>query len=161
MLETLRPAEAATLAAIHAQLIPTDDCGPGAAEANTIRYVDRALGGRLARHRSSYARNLVALDAWSISRSGAEFAALDPADRDDVLRELEAGSAEGFEPSASAFFELLRLHAIEGMFADPHHGGNTGGVGWDLVGFPRPKVVFTAEEQRLEVDVEPVRPRRA
>src|SRR5438105_631492 len=37
---------------------------------------------------------------------------------------------------ATAFFNLLRSHAIAGFFADPVHGGNRDMVGWKLIGFP-------------------------
>ena len=42
--ETLTGAEAGTLQAIVARLIPTDVNGPGAAEARAALYIDRALG---------------------------------------------------------------------------------------------------------------------
>src|SRR5688500_13792399 len=47
-LETLTAAEAATLEAIAARIIPSDANGPGAVEARAARYIDRALGGALA-----------------------------------------------------------------------------------------------------------------
>ena len=45
--ETLTATEAATLQAMTARLIPSDENGPGAREARAVRYIDRALGGRL------------------------------------------------------------------------------------------------------------------
>jgi len=66
-----------------------------------------------------------------------------------LLREVEA--------ERHPFFELVRLHAVQGMFGDPRHGGNAGLAGWDLLGFPGVKVTFTAEEQALDVEVEPIR----
>src|SRR5690349_8312079 len=38
------------------------------------------------------------------------------------------------------FFSLLRQNTIEGMFCDPIHGGNVDMVGWQLVGFPGPRM---------------------
>ena len=46
-LETLTAAEADALEAIVARLIPTDENGPGAAEARAAHYIDRALAGPL------------------------------------------------------------------------------------------------------------------
>ena len=55
-LETLTAAEAETLEAIVARLIPTDENGPGAAEARAAHYIDRALGGALAASRAGLRR---------------------------------------------------------------------------------------------------------
>ena len=120
----LSAAERATLAAVLERLIP------GAAEAQVIRYVERALED----HRELYAGGLAALDG---------LASLEPAQQDARLAAIEG----------SAFFELVRLHAIQGMFGDPSHGGNAGFAGWDLLGFPGVKVTFTAVDQALDVDV--------
>ena len=38
------------------------------------------------------------------------------------------------------FFQLLRAHTVEGMFSDPMHGGNAGLIGWQLVGYPGPRM---------------------
>ncbi len=64
-LETLTAAEAATLEAIVARMIPTDDLGPGAAEARAAHYIDRALGGALAASRDAYRSGLAAVDAYA------------------------------------------------------------------------------------------------
>ena len=48
-LETLTAQEADLLDLIAARLIPSDALGPGAREAKVVRYIDRALGGALAR----------------------------------------------------------------------------------------------------------------
>ena len=84
---------------------------------------------------------------------GRSFADLGPETRDALLAEVETG-AHGVE--LQALFELVRLHAVHGMFADPVHGGNRGGAGWRLIGFPGPKAVFTERDQALDVDVEPM-----
>ena len=145
---------------MHARLIPSDATGPGAAEAQVLSFVDRALAGVLAPLRGRYAAGLAALEAWALASHGRPFASLGEADQDELLRELERGVGEGFEPSSRAFFELVRLHAVQGMFADPRHGGNAGEVGWDLIGFPGRKLAYSVAEQRLEGAVEVVRDRR-
>jgi gluconate 2-dehydrogenase gamma chain len=43
------------------------------------------------------------------------------------------------------FFNLLRRNTIEGMFCDPLHGGNVDMVGWQLIGFPGPRMSNAAE----------------
>ena len=40
----------------------------------------------------------------------------------------------------SLFFALLRRNTVEGMFCDPIHGGNADMVGWQLIGFPGPRM---------------------
>ncbi len=75
-LETLTAAEADTLEAIVARLIPTDENGPGATEARAAHYIDRALTGPLRGSRASYAANLAALDAYAQATKGAPFAKL-------------------------------------------------------------------------------------
>jgi gluconate 2-dehydrogenase gamma chain len=127
----------AVLAAVLDALIPEDELGPGALAAGVLDFVERGLaddGG------------LVALDELARSAHGRSFPELDARPRDELLAELEAG-AHGEE--LQAFFELVRLQTVYGMFADPSHGGNRGGAGWRLIGFPGPKVVFTERDQAL------------
>ncbi len=146
-LETLTAAEADTLEAVCARLIPTDPNGPGAAEARAARYIDRALGGALKSSRQAYASGLAALDAHANSSRGARFAALAPADQDRVLQDVAAGAAPGL-PNGT-FFNLVRAHTIEGTFCDPYYGGNAGFVGWDLIGYPGVRTTVNADDQRL------------
>ena len=75
-LETLTAAEADTLEAIVARLIPSDANGPGAAEARAAHYIDRALTGPLRGSRGAYAAGLAAIDAYAQSTKGAAFAKL-------------------------------------------------------------------------------------
>jgi gluconate 2-dehydrogenase gamma chain len=147
----------ATLGAVVDRLIPADEHGPGAVEAGVVRYIDSSLAGELSALLASYEANLAALDALAAERRGRLFAELGHEDRDTLLAELESGGASGFEPSAATFFELVRTHAIQGMFGDPSHGGNVGFAGWDLLGFPGLKVVYTERDQALDVEVAPVR----
>lgn len=70
---------------------------------------------------------------------------LAPAEQEAILKRMEG----------SLFFALLRTHTIEGMFCDPMHGGNAGMVGWQLIGFPGPRMSYTEE-----VDGYPGRPFR-
>jgi gluconate 2-dehydrogenase gamma chain len=58
------------------------------------------------------------------------FDGLKPAEQDQKLKQIEA----------TLFFSLLRRNTIEGMFCDPMHGGNIDMVGWQLIGFPGPRM---------------------
>ena len=56
----------------------------------------------------------------------------------------EQHKATGFTwPSAQAFFNTVRTHTMEGMFADPVYGGNKDFAGWVLVGFPGAQPLFS------------------
>ena len=152
-LETLTATEADTLEAIVARLIPSDENGPGAAEARAAHYIDRALTGPLRPSREAYAAGLAAIDAYAQSSKGAAFARLSAPDQDAVLTDMENNVATGFMPNAAAFFNLVRAHTIQGTFCDPYYGGNADFVGWDLIDFPGIKLSVPAHEQQLDVTV--------
>jgi gluconate 2-dehydrogenase gamma chain len=154
-LETFTATEADIADAFVARLIPTDASGPGAQEARVLRYIDRALTGELAPARSAYTAGLAATDAYARSRFGAGFASLGPAQQDAVLTDMERNVAPGFTPNSRTFFDLVREHALQGMFGDPVHGGNADFSGWDLIGFAGVKLEFTEAEQQLDVTVAP------
>jgi gluconate 2-dehydrogenase gamma chain len=136
----LTSSELATLDAALARLIPSDDGEPGAREAQVIRYVERALEGVHSDHVAAYRQGLGDLDALALARFGAAFVALADEDQDAVLREAERVHA--------GFFELMRSHAIEGMFGDPRWGGNAQLAGWRLLGYPGPRAVIEEADQR-------------
>jgi gluconate 2-dehydrogenase gamma chain len=149
-LENLTQAEADTLEAVVARLIPTDANGPGAREARAAHYIDRALGGALAGARDAYRAGLAALDAHARSAKGRTFAQLSEADQDQTLTALEQNAVQGFAaPGSAAFFNLVLAHTLQGTFGDPYYGGNRNFVGWELVGYPGVRLAVTADEQRL------------
>jgi gluconate 2-dehydrogenase gamma chain len=138
-------AEALIVAAAASRIFPSDDSGPGAHEAGVAIYIDRQLAGSYGRDRFRYTEPPFE-DAppqfgyqgkatpRQIYRDGLKglkgFQLLSPADQDSALQKI----------ASSVFFTLLRQNTIEGMFCDPMHGGNAGMVGWQLVGFPGPRM---------------------
>jgi len=150
-LETLTAAEADTLEAICARLIPSDENGPGAAEARAAHYIDRALTGPLRSSRNAYAAGLAAIDVYAQTSKGAVFAKLGPRDQDAVLTDMENNVAAGFMPNAATFFNLVRTHTIQGTFCDPYYGGNANFIGWDLIGYPGLRMTVGPDEQRMDV----------
>ena len=154
-LKALSAAEAATLEAVLERLLPTDATGPGAKEANVLRYIDWSLAGDLNVFRAPYTAAIAAIDAYATGKYGAAFAALQPAQQDAVLTDMQKNVATGFNPSATAVFAMIRTHAVQGMFGDPAHGGNVGFVGWKLVRFPGPRLDIPAHDQRLDVVPKP------
>ncbi|PYS52761.1 MAG: hypothetical protein DMG13_15030 [Acidobacteria bacterium] len=155
---SLTAAEAQTLRAIVARLIPADENGPGALEARADRYIDRALAGTLKAQRPSYTSGLAELNVYAQSSKGAPFARLSPIDQDAVLTDLQQNRATGFGNSGQ-FFNLVRTHTIQGTFSDPFYGGNANFIGWDLIGYPGARVVVTADLQRM--DTKPASSRRS
>jgi gluconate 2-dehydrogenase gamma chain len=153
--ETLTSAEAETLSAIAARLIPTDSSGPGALEARAAQYIDRALGGALASFRETYRAGLAALDRHARNAKGNTFAQLSAPDQDAVLRDLEGDAATGFPGGASGFFNVVRSHTIQGTFCDPYYGGNADFAGWDLIGYPGVRLAVTSDEQKLNARPSP------
>ena len=141
--------QAAAVVAFAERLMPGAPDKPGATDADVLNYIDLALAGAYADQQQFYRRGLVALDEYCRSSHGAPFASLDSSQQDAVITALEAGTAEGFEwPTAQAFFQTVRTHTMEGMFADPVYGGNKDFAGWRLVGFPGAQFTYTPAEVR-------------
>jgi gluconate 2-dehydrogenase gamma chain len=138
--------EAAVVAAAVARIFPSDDAGPGAHEAGVVIFIDRQLAGPWGRDARRYTQEpfeegLAAEFGYQgkatprdVYHQGlkdlAGFDALTPARQDEKLKQMEN----------SVFFQLLRRNTIEGMFSDPLHGGNVDMVGWQLIGFPGPRM---------------------
>lgn len=156
-LEALTAQQAATVDAICARLIPSAN-GRGATEARVGRYIDRALSGGLSWDKQAYEAGLAQLDSYSQRTYGAPFVGLSAAQQDAVLTNLQANTATGFTPDSRTFFNLVREHALQGMFCDPFHGGNANFVGWDMLGYPGVKIgAVLPAEQELDTTVKPAR----
>jgi len=98
--------------------------------------------------RATYLQGLRDLDERSRSAFGMGFHELSPDRQDRVLASLEEELPS--EQSATvvmqlptweqglSFLRLLVLHTRQGFYGDPAYGGNRGGVGWRVIGFPGP-----------------------
>jgi gluconate 2-dehydrogenase gamma chain len=140
----LNDEHAATVAAFAERLMPGASGKPGARDANVVNYIDLALAGAYADQQDFYRRGLAQLDAYCRKTHDQPFAKLSAAQQDDVVGALEQGKASEFTfPTAQAFFNTLRTHTMEGMFADPVYGGNKDFAGWKLVGFPGAQLFYT------------------
>ncbi len=138
--------EGLIVAAAASRIFPSDENGPGAREAGVVVYIDRQLAGPWGRDRHRYTQEPFEENAPAefgyqgkatpreVYRTGLRnlktFHQLDAAEQDAALRQIET----------SNFFSLLRRNTIEGMFSDPVHGGNMGMIGWQLIGFPGPRM---------------------
>jgi gluconate 2-dehydrogenase gamma chain len=139
--------DAATVSAFAERLMPGGPGLPGARDADVLNYIDLALSGAYADQQDFYRRGLASLEAYCRKTYQAPFRRLTAAQQDEVVTALESGKASEFSwPSAAAFFNTLRTHTMEGMFADPIYGGNRNFAGWKLVGFPGGQLEFTVED---------------
>lgn len=155
-------AEAAFVVAAVDRLIPADPVGPGAVEAGVPTFIDRQLAGAYGRgdhyflggpwpagtpeqgYQSRYSpaqmyrAAVPAIDAYVTSKfKTATFAGLAAADRDTVLKALEAGEPQlGNGVPAKLFFAMLLQNTKEGYFSDPMYGGNRDMAAWKMIGFP-------------------------
>jgi gluconate 2-dehydrogenase gamma chain len=122
----LSPGQALDIDAMAARILPSDD-GPGAREAGVVHFIDRALATFVQNQRPLVTAGLTALATVVAQRHPgvAGFAALQPADQDDVLRAVEAGD----------FFQFVRWGTLAGFLANPSYGGNHDGIGWQWIGF--------------------------
>jgi len=142
--------EALDVGAAAARIFPSDESGPGAAEAGVVVFIDRQLAGPYGRDRRRYTQPPFE-DASpefgyqgkatprEVYREGLKTIAglhrLTPEEQDRKLREIES----------TVFFTFLRTHTIQGMFSDPMHGGNKDMIGWQLIGFPGPRMSYRQE----------------
>jgi gluconate 2-dehydrogenase gamma chain len=149
-------AERKMLEAFVDRLVPKDDLGPGAVECGAVSYIETQLAGALAAEKSNFTAGLASIDAFAKSAHGHSFADLSPDQRDAVLTAMDTGAANGFA-NARAVFSRIRRLTLEGMFSDPHYGGNTNFGGWDLIRYPGPRVAVGPAEQSMTGTIKPYR----
>ncbi len=138
--------EALIVAAAASRIFPADESGPGAHEAGVVFYIDRQLAGPWGRGARLYQGGPFEGNA------PAEFGYQGKATPRQIYREALKG-LRGFDKLSPArqdrrlhqiehtlFFAMLRRNTIEGMFSDPLHGGNMNMTGWQLIGFPGPRM---------------------
>ena len=125
-LEFFTPDQAVEVEAIAAQIIPTDET-PGAREARVIYFIDRALSTFDRDKQELYSKGLRELQqkCAEFSPAAGSFSKLSSAQQTELLKAIEK----------SEFFEAVRVHTIIGFFANPEYGGNSGQIGWRLIGF--------------------------
>jgi gluconate 2-dehydrogenase gamma chain len=139
--------DAATIDAFTERLMPGAPGKPGAHEAGVLNYIDLALSGAYAELQYFYRQGLAQLTAHCMKGHGKPFVQLTAAEQDEVLSALETGKAPEFTwPTAQAFFNTIRIHTFEGMFADPIYGGNKDFAGWRLVGFPGAQMFYSPKD---------------
>lgn len=166
----LTAAEIVFVDAALARLIPLDDLGPGAKEANVGYFIDQQLSGPFGRAESWYMQGpweqgkpeqgyqlkltpaqlyraaIKGIDDYCRQTYGNKiFANLDTATQDKVLHQLESGDIGLPDAPAKDFFSILLDNVGEGYFSDPMYGGNRNFAGWNLIGFPGPRYNYQNE----------------
>jgi gluconate 2-dehydrogenase gamma chain len=143
----LNEEDSAAVDALTERLMPGAPGQPGARDAGVLNYIDLALAGAYADLQDFYRRGCAALEDHCRKTYSRSFAQLTTAQQDAVINTMVEGKAAGFTwPTSQQFFNMLRTHTMEGMFADPVYGGNKDFAGWRLVGFPGAQPVFTAAD---------------
>lgn len=138
-----------TIAAFAERLMPGRTDRPGARDAGVLNYIDLALAGAYADQQDFYRRGLAALDGYCRKTFKEPFRRLTAAQQDEVITALEQGKASEFTwPTQQAFFNTLRTHTMEGMFADPVYGGNKNFAGWKLLDFPGAQPLFSPADMQ-------------
>ncbi len=177
------PTETEFIEAAVARLIPKDELGPGALEADVPYFIDRVLAtdyGSGSRFYNQgpfgattafqgyqspltppqvYRAGIAAANRYCEAKYGKRFAQLDAATQDEVLKGLQgiSGDVNLEEVPGAAFFGQLLTDTRDGFFSDPAYGGNRDMVGWKLVGFPGVPANYTTTIGKNEpYTVEPV-----
>jgi gluconate 2-dehydrogenase gamma chain len=156
----LTPKEASFIEAVVDHMVPADDLTPKGTDLGINIFIDRALAGSWGRgdrmymqgpwqsgtpsqgyqspllpaqlYKAGFATNQVCEKLY-----GKSFDLLDANQKEDILKQLDAGKIifDGGLPSRT-FFNLLYKTVVEGMFSDPIYGGNANKAGWKMLGFP-------------------------
>ena len=157
----LNPDEAAFVESVVDHMIPADEHSPKGTDVGINIYIDRALAGGWGKgdrmymqgpwkvgHANQgyqlpltpselYRAGIAQANAHCVKAYGKTFDRLDEAQRQEVLVGLQGGKIT-FENGlpARTFFGMMYQNVMEGMFADPIHGGNRNKAGWKMIGFP-------------------------
>jgi gluconate 2-dehydrogenase subunit 3-like protein len=119
--------QAATLDAMTSRILPSVDGRAGAHEAGVVAFIDRSLATFHADQKQFYADGVQDLNRRAAAKApgAAGFAALTPAQQDELLHDIER----------TPFFQAIRFDTIVGTFALPTWGGNHDYAGWKMIGF--------------------------
>jgi len=150
-LRFLTESEALTLTAAVGRIFPNDESGPGAKEAGVTIFIDRQLAGPWGRDAHRYTHGPFDENAApefgyqgratprELYRAGLkDLAGFDRLSFEEQDKELE-------QIEKTPFFALLHKNTLEGMFSDPIHGGNVDMIGWQLIGFPGPRMSYAED----------------
>jgi gluconate 2-dehydrogenase gamma chain len=153
--------EAAFVEALVDHMVPADELTPKGTDIGINVYIDRALAGGWGKGERLYMQGpwkagapsqgyqlpltpaqlyragIEATNAFCRKTYGKTFERLSEPQREEVLTGL-ASAKIGFDNGlpVRVFWSTVYQTVMEGMFADPIHGGNRDKAGWKLIGFP-------------------------
>ena len=153
--------EAAFIEALVDHMVPADALTPKGTDLGINVYIDRALAGAWGKGDRLYTQGpwkpglpsqgyQLPLTPAQLFRAGIDgcnayckktyskpFDRLNETQREAVLLGM-SGNKITFDNglAVGAFWTALYQTVMEGMFADPIHGGNKNKAGWKLIGFP-------------------------
>jgi gluconate 2-dehydrogenase gamma chain len=153
--------EAAFVEALVDHMVPADELSPKGTDIGVNIYIDRALAGAWGNGDRLYMQGpwkrgvpsqgyqlpltpaqlyragVAETNAHCRKTYGKAFDRLDEKQREEVLVGLSTGKitfASGLP--VRDFWTTLYQTVMQGMFADPIHGGNRNKAGWKIIGFP-------------------------
>ena len=176
--------EAAFIEAVVDHMVPADALSPKGTDLGINIYIDRALAGGWGKGERLYLQGpwkqgtpsqgyqlplvpadlyragIAAVNVHCVKTWGKRFDKISAAQREECLLGMQGGKI-AFEagPPARVFFTTLYQNVMEGMFADPIHGGNRNKAGWKLIGFPGAIAVHHQNVEKFrgkKYSVEPV-----
>lgn len=154
----LSAAEWTSLTAVVDRVFPKTDVTPGGVETGAHIYIDQKLSTRYADDLPNYQSGLASIE----ERVSGGFSNASPDEQDAALRDIEGRKSKDVPTQggqvtgiADGFFDTLLEHTRQGMFCDPVHGGNREFMGWDMIGYPGIKLLWTADDQAIDAKVEP------
>ena len=124
------------LVALADRLVPSDDLGPGAREAEVGAFFSRVFADqRLSTVHPLLKRGCAFVMKVAQREHASAFVDLDGAARDDIIRRLVDNQMRPDGFTGPVFVRMVMALTLEGLLGDPRHGGNANGVGWKMVGF--------------------------
>lgn len=146
--------ERRTLEAVAERIFPRTDT-PGAIDIGAVDYIEIALAGDYAPFLPLYRGGVRALNRQAKVKHAGQFARLDEIHQVALLKEFETGAVAEYAKAAE-FFDMVKYHVFEGLFCEPHYGGNKEMSGWRAVGFPGQQWGYADPYINKPVDLEPV-----
>jgi gluconate 2-dehydrogenase gamma chain len=159
--------EQAFIEAVVDHMVPADQYSPKGTDLGLNLYIDRALAGGWGKGERLYMQGpwkqgaasqgyqlpltpaelyragIAAANAHCVKAYGKRFDKISAGQREEFLQALSGGKVafDSGLPSRT-FFTTLYQNVMEGMFADPIHGGNRDKAGWKMIGFPGAVAVY-------------------
>ena len=136
--QVLNPDQRQLISTVQDHLLPSEPDAPGAQDINATGYLDRTLSDpQFDPEVKSFILNGVGwLEEVAVEQEKRPFFSIEPAGREDLLRQI-AGSRAG-----ESWLSTLVTFTLEALLADPLYGGNPDGIGWKWLGHdpgqPRP-----------------------